>query len=289
MKRSASPVPPGSTSRDDAGPGFSDGGATGHLDADRALDLMDGLLPVSDRGPLIAHLRQCPACECAFQGMVADRERQRATLGVGLGFEQTPPVFDPAHSARTPIDRFILTPIRRAGAALRRPMVAVPAGAAAVLLLVFLWSAHRPQPPANLALLPRLPRTTDGTKSLAVERSASPSDLFAGLAAYDRGEYPQAIRLLDQAGSDGDQELFRRIYLGNALLRVGQTKQAAAVMGSTSIQSLLLLPEPWRSGASLTAYHAYAGAGMVAQAEALRGRLIREGGALEELARGLKK
>lgn len=261
-----------------ANPTDRPGGSDPHLDDDRRLDLLHGLLPDAERERALAHLEACAACEELLRADAAAHERLRAR-GAPPALAALPPratAPSPAGPVRPAAARL------RLAAAWRRPPVrwaAVAMAAAAVLALIVLprgggdaWPALSRLPAAGGEVLVR---GGDG-------RTAPDGELGRALAAYERGDWDRAAELLSRLEAPPALRTLRDVYLGSALAWQGNHRRAAAVLAPVAGAAL---PDPWGSEARWTLYVSLRRSGQEARADSLLAVLSREPFELGERAR----
>lgn len=256
-----------------------------HIDEDRAVDLLHGLLDEEASDQLFEHLKQCPACESVFRRLAGDRERARIE-GV-----RRLPGFGELAAARTalPAQRpNILDRLRGAldfrGKAVPRFGLAMVAAAALVALVLFpRLLPHRESDHLRVALH-QLPPVGELIPSRG-EGDPYNDELVAGLAAYSRDDLALSILLLDKAKVTGQLEMLRRLYLGSALAQRGEYPRAVRVLRNLPTTEL---PDPWNLEARWTLYVALKGSGETAAADSLLVVMRKDEGELGARARALE-
>ncbi len=232
-----------------------------HLDDDVLLDLGLGLADPVEREGLREHLVDCAECENRLRQVVSDRTRhaaRRVSVPERTGRRRAPGVL----------------PFRRRES--RRFAVPVALAAAAMALLL-LWPERGPRSPE----LPWL--ETPGDRIHHRDDPAPPAgDLEAGLEAYARRDPEEAIRRLEAVRAEGARDHLRRIYLGNALARVGRWEEAVEALAPVPLD---VVPDPWGMEARWTLFLALRETGRPADADSLLHVLAREPGPVGERAR----
>jgi hypothetical protein len=230
-----------------------------HVDDERCIELLSGLLPPPERERLLAHTARCVECEERLRLRGAERVRIEARAPEGYRSATQRPRFRP-----WPVPRW-----------------AAPAGlaAAACLVVVLVLSRSRspiPQP----AWLP----AGDGVVDL--RGGGEDEALAAGIEAYARRDLDAAIDRLRAAKEAGSYEVARGIYLGSALVARGAFDEAADLLGRLPLQ---IAVEPWRSEARWNYYVALSGARRRAAADSMLRALAREPGVVGDRARAAQR
>jgi hypothetical protein len=245
-----------------------------HLNEDRCLDLLHGLLEPIEQDQALRHLQNCRACEERFQGRVAERERLRARWVV-----RTPPGTAKAAPKR------IRDLCRRSWSGLlggfRRPLVqaAVGCGAVAAIICLFLLP-HGPRSSgvADLVVLP----VTELVEHRGAEESTG---LKQGLEAYQTRQYERAVELFRQARVPDGFQNARKIYLASALAWCHRFKDAVAVFDEMPPAAFGSIPPPTANLARWTQYVSLREAGAKARANSLLRELAKEEDAIGARAR----
>jgi len=280
-----------------------------HLDEHRCLDLLLGLLPPAEEESVMSHVTGCPACEKLLRERAAAAERLEATRvlatspagelvlqrrGSAVHAEEPDAATRAAAAAeaagRIPEGRGkllgIWTDVREGlQAGFRQPRYRLAAGlavAAAVCMLV-LWPG--PEGPSVPDGFHPLPSYTFELQSRVTPGTGPPADLVAGLVAYERADYGNAVELLTRAGTpapDEVDETVRKIYLGSALTWRGRFEEAVEVLADVRFA---LVPGQWGREAHWTYYLACRESGRTARADSRLQILARKPGEIGERAR----
>lgn len=245
-----------------------------HLSEDQLLDLHHGLLSVEERDQALAHLKICSVCEQRFLALGAERERLQSR-GQPQFLPTGEVVLRPQHAARTHWWSDLLASLREQRTA---GLFALAATAAAVIL-IFVPSWFGGSEELRLDQLPPFVSNVHPRHGLA---DISGEDFVVGLEAYASADYTRAISLLKQAHVAEDHEIFRRIYLGNALAWSGKYSQAVASLKSLPFT---VIPDPWGGMGALTLYIAYRELGETAQADSIRNILMKRPGSIGDRVR----
>ena len=230
-----------------------------HANEDRLLDLVNGLLPASDRELVLSHVRDCPACAERMRMFAAAHARSHARAAVTLA--ALPHV--PAVVAIGP------TPIRSAVRTWPRSWLAV----AAALIVVSVPLAMRiSRGPGTLRPVAAAPLPLPDASILTRDADASEMDaaVARGLAAYAHGDLAGARRTLGSASTTGPTEQVRRIYLGNSELLTGDAQRAVRTLRGVNAA---VVPEPWLGELQWSLAVALATSGDSAAADSVRRRL----------------
>jgi hypothetical protein len=257
------------------------GSETGlHLDEDTCLDLVTGLLPADERRAALAHVSTCAACERRLKTIAATHEigraRANATLAATAVRSERPVV------VTVPLPSLPAAPDHRGGRArmwLAAASIVAIAGAA--------WLAGHRSPSSALHDTPtahRLPEVDDGEILRQRSGEATDSLILAGVAAYSRGDFVAATRLLDRPHPDGGMDRLRRVYLAGALLELRREPEAFVVLDGTRAVDL---PEPWREESEWMRVVVWHRLGLRASADSLARQLATGSGPVAERARRL--
>jgi hypothetical protein len=218
-----------------------------HLDEDRCLDLLHGLLEGPEAEAIVAHVAACAACESLLRGRAGERERIRAqstayrpTLVVGT-------------NGATPRDSG--APIRKIHASEWR--VLVPWAIAASILLIagrgtlrFFGNSHGNSAAQIAPAWIAVPH--DGVANRDARSDSADALVDRGLAAYETHDFETAVRLLAAAKPDGEMDLVRVVFLASALTWKGDTESVATAERLLASVPIDDLPDPWRSEALWT-------------------------------------
>ena len=266
------------------------GGGSRHIDEHVCFDLIQGLLPPGEEKEILAHISDCAACERLFQALAAESARVDATMAV-----------------RSPADGEIL--LERRGTALRRKrtirftlwdklarwrehmrglflrpryrLAGAIAVVLAVLMRVLLPQFSGPSQSPDLHMLPLYAFTLE---TRAVDDRV-PDDLRAGLDAYQRKDFENAVDFLTRptlSDLDLPEEAIREIFLGSALAWNGDYRGAAEVLDKASLE---IVPGEWGREARWTLYVSLRESGRTTAASTLLKALAKETGPLGERAR----
>ncbi len=257
-------------------------------DEDLCLDLLHDLLPPAEKEAIVARMASDPALETKFRRLVAERERLRATrqlrvLDSGdLVLEKTVAGADvpslPAAAGAAVASRTGWRTVRR----LRGRQVSWAFGLAAAAAVALVFLGPRMRSPAALSLLHPLPAYQEDLRFRSEIADVDDTKLVAGLRAYTKGDYRQAMNLLQQVRSNGSLETVRKLYLGSALAQRAQWRQAVAILQTDATSAL---PDPWGSEARWTLAIALQETGRQATADSLLLVLAGEPGEVGERAR----
>lgn len=251
-----------------------------HPGPDRLLDLVNGLLPTSERSDLLDHLRRCPTCEFALRELAASHEKALAMFTEALFTEALSP-------ARSGPSIRVLAPRHRRRARWRTVSALL---AAAAVLVAVLWgtNARRSSPGPSprgeqmAELVTWLPEPEPTVFQRDATREAADPRIVQGLAAYRDRDARTARRLLSAARANGPLEQVRRIYLGSALLHLGQEHDALETLRAIELAQV---PEPWKSETQWLLALAHGETGNTAKADSLYRLLAARPGEIGERAR----
>lgn len=246
-----------------------------HPGPDRLLDLVNGLLPSSERSELIDHLRRCAPCGLALREVAASHEK-----GLAIFAEMLSP-------ARSGPSIHVLAPRQRRRARWRTASALL---AAAAVLVAVLWGTNArraSQGPSQRSeqmaeVVTWLPEPEPTVFQRDATRQAADPRIVQGLAAYRDRDARTARRLLSSARATGPLEQVRRIYLGSALLHLGQEDDAFETLRAIELAQV---PEPWKSEAQWLLALAHEGTGHTAKADSLYRLLAARPGEIGERAR----
>jgi hypothetical protein len=183
-----------------------------HVSDDRLIDLATGLVPASESGTMLSHLRGCPACEETFRGLCRDVERTKL---------RTAP------------------PKRRVAA-----VGAAAALAAAVLVaaaLVPSWRSSRAVDPAAYWV----PIEAEAVDLRAGIQDVDSAIFTEATDAYRKHDAQRVVRLLGGREIPESQDPLRLLY-ASALLKTGDAAGTLAALEPLRIPSL---PQPYRDRA----------------------------------------
>lgn len=251
-----------------------------HLDEDACLDLVCGLLGVTERERALEHIAACPACERMFMRAAGHAERVRARGNIEVLMDGTVTLTRMQPSATVsdqpefPQKNSRVVPIRRFAR-----FAAVTAAAAAVLLMITVRELHHSPADERLRSLPALgePVTLRSTPATAADER-----LGTAAEAYARGDLREVVRRLQNEEFSGQADVLRRIYLGSALARLGDFNGAVAILESIPFESV---PDPWGGEARWTLYVALSAIGRTSDADTLLTELARQPGEFGDRAR----
>ena len=252
-------------------------GAEYHLDEDRCLDLLNGLMSPEEKLKALAHMEACPACESLVRARVSEWERSRSEIEEVIGRLR---VEGNLGAVRTPAIGFL----GRLGAGLRtgfrRRLIRVSVGLAAAALAVFIARtvSRGPAGGPQLDLLPDI----SADLRFRAEDTAPSGEFAAGMAAYNKRDFAGAVELLRKAQVPAAQTTFKDVYLGSALAWDGRYKEAIAVLRPLTTEAL---PEPWGAGVLWTYLVSLHRSGDHARADSLANVLAQQSDALGEKAR----
>jgi hypothetical protein len=274
-------------------PGSNGHGA--HLDEHLILDLLRGLLSRTEVDRVLAHARECAACEKLLQERAGEAERLEATtaarlLSEGRAARERPPeavevapgVFGRLSMAWAQAWKVLVERLRQP----RLQLAGVAVAAAIALLVVLLPRPGTPPGAFGLYLLP--PYSFDLQQREGPGGLSSP-ELKAGLEAYDKRDFKRAARLLQAAGEsplDPVDERVRGIFLGSALAWSGRYAEAVGVLRAVPTRTL---PDPWSGEATWTLYVALRESGREASADSVLRTLARKPGDIGDRSRMLLK
>jgi tetratricopeptide (TPR) repeat protein len=252
---------------------------TRHLTEDDCLDLLHGLLSADRRATALEHVSTCAACEQMFADHAAYDERLRARGELQLQPDGTvalgPRITadSSAYESESP-SRSRVIPIRR-----YFQVGAVAAAAAAVILMLVLPGSQ--QSPTIKSLRP-VPGVGEQIHLRSEPGSVWDKNFERGIETYTRGDLRDAVDLLQKSEVTGQRDNLRRIYLGNALARLGDFEGAVKILEPVPFHAV---PDPWAGEGRWTLYVAYAATGQASEAEALLNELSREPGEFGDRAR----
>jgi tetratricopeptide (TPR) repeat protein len=261
-----------------------------HLDEHTIMDCLLGLMSPSQEQKTIAHLLECPSCEKLFQERSAEIERFHATRILRSTPERKFYVEKRGTAAQSgakessrhqDVKEYIRDSI---WARFRRPHIQL-AGAlvvAIIVAVVIVWPQFLgTPPPADLYVL--RPYSFQ-LQQREIPGTAPNEDLKAGLEAYDKKEFEQAIELLEKAPipEHTAHETIRQIYLGSALAWKGEYEEAVAVLDEVPFA---LVPGEWGKEAQWTLYVSLRESGHQASADSLLHVLSVKSGEVGERAR----
>lgn len=249
---------------------------TGHHPGDdRCCDLVMGLLSGTESEALIRHFEGCPACEARFRQLAADWER------AGVLTAQTSPGCDRATDAAVGREG-VLARIARLW---QRPRFRLGFAVllAAAVLLMNLPGGTGDRYRGLLIPLPGLGE--NGAVSPRSGAVALPDGrMDDGLAAYNSGEFDDAVESMRDIDLPGPAGVFRDIYYGSSLAMTGAWGEAVDVLETVPYD---LVPEPWSGEARWTFYVALRGAGYDNRAETLLREIAGGAGDAAERARAI--
>ena len=261
-------------------PRFESGGGQGaeyHLDEDRCLDLLNGLMSPEEKLKALAHMEGCVACESLVRARVSDWERSRSEIEEVTRRLRPEPNLSDMRTRDVGAPAGFGAGIR---AILRRRAVRVSVGVAAAALAV-ITAVMLFRGPAEGPQLDLLPDISADLRFRAEE--APPSGEFvAGMAAYSKHDFVKAIALLEKAQVPPAHTNFKVLYLGSALAWDGRYDDAIAVLRPLVAETL---PEPWGAGVLWTYFVSLHRSGDHARADSLADVLAQEPDALGERAR----
>lgn len=248
------------------------------------LDVVLGVAAAEQEARLLEHARDCRECEAILLQRSGEIEAERAAYrltrdegGQLTVTRRTPSVIDdPRSAAAAPPAGFLR-------AWLTRPKFGFALSLAIAASLLFFLAPRLMRKDADLrSTILALPTETEEVRRRAGETDA-PSPAFAdALIAYERGDLGAAVELLDTLRAEREWELLRRLYLGNALARLGRHEDAARALRPVATPNV---PDPWGAEARWTFYVALRESRRASSADSLLRLLSRESGALGARAR----
>ena len=233
----------------------------GHPTPDTLFDLAAGLVPTDEQTALLDHLSDCPPCEDEFVQASADLETGRATRPDDHVIDQVVKTIPFPQQSRRP-----------------RWQTLVPVAAAAVLAIALLLPLTSDGDGSRLIPLP-----SPGAELRLRDAGLAADDMMAaGLEAYDKGSWDEAVRLLPEADNDGTWAPVRSVYLGSALAFSDRLGEARTVLEEFDAQ---ILPDPWGSESRWTLSTVYRKLGETVRADSLVTVLADESGDVGSRAR----
>ena len=204
-----------------------------HFDEETALELAHGVLPPGEGEVLLAHARECAACDRLLVAAAAERERFRARQDAV--FASTPATVNAAEDV----------PTRRPGRnrMLGAAAAAILFGVAATLLLRNPFVS--PPDPHVLGL----PERPDLVRLRSSTEEADLTRLEEAIARYEQGDFARSARILATPFATARFESLRHLYRASALLALGRDDAARAVLDSTGTTPLPEAYEDWRAWA----------------------------------------
>lgn len=234
-----------------------------HVDEDRCLDLVQGLLNPAERRIALEHLQACAGCERRFREIAASHARALSAAATILP-EQVP----------AQITKFRPRPWLLAAACI------------AAVLGVARFARQVPSESAFVSdLESHLPRAQLRGAIRDLQISAGDTTIAAGLNAYNRGEYAAARRYLETTIAGGRLETVRKVYLGSTLLELGEAVGAVRLLRDLDMKRI---PEPWKSETQWNLALALERSGRVATADSIFALLSRERTPVGERARAYR-
>ena len=230
----------------------------GHVDDDRLIDLVHGLLPADEEAESLGHVRRCGPCEERLRGLASEHERVRVEVAARLERGRALP---------------------RRSRYVRGIGLAGAAAVAAALLLVLLLPRPGPQAAAPAAYWLPVDREEVVLRSAI---GAESSELSAALEAYRARDARLAAERLARANVGQAYEDLRRLYLASALALAGRYDEAEREHERLSEDTL---PEPWRGRARWLHYTILRDAGREDEARSLLRELSARSGEAARLAR----
>lgn len=261
-----------------------------HLDEDRVLDLVNGLLPADERRATLVRAAACPDCESLLRSTAATHERARSRAVQQLSLVERPATLrsrdgavedDEATPVPTPEITIFRLP-RSRWQSWSRPAF----GIAALLTLVsagtFMWRGQVGNRGTALGQIDWLP----SPNPVVVTRDSLPAmadqALADGLVAYRAHDAATTVRRLQDTHAGGALEQVRLLYLGNALLQLHRAPEAVAALQSLHPS---MVPEPWRGEALWSLSLAWRATGETSRADSLLHTLSLQPGDIGERAR----
>lgn len=253
-----------------------------HVEPDRMLDLVHGLLVPADARAAVAHITCCPPCEVLLREHAGTRERARAVVASAGRMQGWPtPRVDAA--VRLVPGVWIGSPPppapRRPSARRDRAVTwGVSLAAAACVSVALLLPAHfgaRTEPAR-----PWLP--DPGDLIVVRDEGLLSAELRDGLLAYANRDLEVAGRLLAAGATAGPGDQMRRVYLADVMLRTGRPGDALRGLRSVRLSDL---PEPWCSEARWMLMLALRRSGETARADSMLRALATAPGVLGARAR----
>lgn len=265
-----------------------------HLDEDRVLDLVNSLLPGTERRSTLGQAAACRECESLLREMAATYERAQSRAAQQIHLAGTPatprdhPIHELDEIARVreaPVPREVT--VLRAGPSRwqrsRRPVFGIAAVVIAASVGSYsLWqrqAGHRASGIGDVDWLPVPRPIVLNRDSLSVTADEALSD---GIAAYRAQDAATAVRLLRLAHVTGALEQVRLLYLGNALLQLDRAHEAVDALQSVQLATV---PEPWRTEALWFLGVAWRAAGETSRADSLLRELSAVPGEIGDRAR----
>lgn len=246
-------------------------GKSAHYGDDVYVDLIVDLLPAAEADAVLQHLHRCADCEKRFQQLAGQWERAAAYAHI-------------ATNAPTDATEQATGVWARLAWALQRPRIRVAFAAAVAVLLILLVPKLVEKP--GEVLPGKLPAIRQDVELRAVVPPVQNEELVAGLDAYAREDFDEAVRRLRAIVMPGPQDAFRKVYLSSALVWIREYTEAIQILESVPLD---LVPEPWSGEARWTLYVALRGAGHTARADSLLEDLQNQPGALGDRARSARK
>jgi len=263
---------------------IGNGGERSHPPEEAWLDVVLGVAAADREARLLEHARDCRECEAILLQrsgeIVTDRAAYRLTRDEGGQLtvtRRTPGGIDDARgAAAAPPGGFFR-------AWLTGPKLGFALSLAIVASLLFFLAPRLMRDGADLrSTILALPTETEEVQRRAGETGAPPPAFADALRAYERGDLGAAAELLDTLRAEREWEVLRRLYLGNALARLGRHADAARALRPVATPSV---PDPWGSEARWTFYVALRESRRAGSADSLLRLLSRERGALGLRAR----
>ena len=231
------------------------------IDESTLIDLAHGLLPPSEQGEALAHIRACPECENRFRVIVADRERSRAT--------GAPRAVWPGGVEKRP--------------GLRHSKGLRWVAAAAVVLTIGVYALQR-----NTVRPAPIPYWIPVEEEATVLRSSTGlqgEHVDSALDGYLKRNAATAVRelrALEVSPDNATVASLRDLFLASALVNAGQYAEAIKVLDALSIDTL---PTQWRRQARWVHYLALMELGRREEAGLLLEELVDEPGEIGRRAK----
>ena len=209
-----------------------------HLDADTALEVAHGLLPLEATRRALDHARTCAECDRLLGEAAADHERFRARQARTLAVESqstataTPPAPIAGHR------RFL-------------PGAVAMAAAAAIAIVAAAWLLGRPGPSGPDFPTLGLPDSPEIVYLRAPGEQTELPELERAIDLYEQARYDEVATQLAEPYTTTRLEALRRLYRTSALLERGRLEEARETLEPLAGAPL---PDPyadWRDWARL--------------------------------------
>jgi hypothetical protein len=217
-----------------------------HVSHDRLIDLAAGLVAEPDAGTLLAHLRECGACEDRFRAICADLERSRLT--------------SPRVSRR---------------AVATWAAVAIAASLLGVVALSPLARRAAGTPEAYW-----LPVPSEAIDLRSIPQGGDGALFAEATESYRKQDASRVVKLLSGREIPESQDLLK-LMLASALIKTGEPAAAQELLDALGIDTL---PPPYRDRARWVRLAAWRAQSKRAEAEADACALAGEPGEFQEAA-----